>query len=596
MLQPPNWRKTTQDLMSAYHTPTEPGQYDLYPGFDIGPDKINLGFGSLAKRLTLEHAVIIDGYVGVFWPDFQKRLDASLRARDLVVSWVDVSKALKSEAEIAALIAPFLGGEDPIFGTRFTGALADFFEPAKLAALQPDLEADMSILYGCGAALAGWDGLNVYVDLPKNELQFRSRAGKVNNLGATKPIPPKPQYKRFYFVDWPALNAHKAHLLAHIDLIIDGQRPDEPTWMTGHDLRAGLNRMAHNCFRVRPWFEPGVWGGHWIQKKIPQLPQDVPNYAWSFELIVPENGLLFESSGLLLEVSFDCLMFHNHPEVLGDSAARFGYEFPIRFDFLDTVDGQNLSVQVHPRPDYIRQHFGESFTQDETYYILDCEPNSRVYLGFKEEIDPAVFRAELERSFNESAPIDADKFVNSEPANKHDLFLIPHGTIHCSGKGVLVLEISATPYIFTFKLYDWMRLDLDGKPRPINLERGFENLNFERKGKRVREELVSQPEILAEEEDWRFVHLPTHPDHFYDVCRYEFDKEISAETSGSPHVMSLVEGQSVILETEQGVRQRFNYAETFVVPAAAGAYRLINEGSERAQVVCAFLKPEDDDE
>jgi mannose-6-phosphate isomerase class I len=262
---------------------------------------------------------------------------------------------------------------------------------------------------------------------------------------------------------------------------------------------------------------------------------------------VPENGLLFESSGLLLEVSFDCLMYHNHPEVLGDSAARFGYEFPIRFDFLDTVDGQNLSVQVHPRPDYIRKHFGETFTQDETYYILDCEPNSRVYLGFKEDIDPDVFCAELERSFNESTPIDADKFVNSEPANKHDLFLIPHGTIHCSGKGVLVLEISATPYIFTFKMYDWMRLDLDGKPRPINIDRAFANLNFSRQGPRVEDELISKPAVIAQGDDWQLVHLPTHADHFYDVHRFEFDSNIEAETGDSCHVMSLVEGTSVLL-------------------------------------------------
>ncbi len=536
--------------------------------------------------------MIIDGFEGIFWPDFQKRLDASLRARELVVSWVDVSPALKPEAEIATMIEPFLGGDDPIFGTRFTGTLADFFDLDALAGLAPDPEADMSILYGCGAALAGWHGLTLYVDLPKNELQFRSRAGTVNNLGASKPISPKPQYKRFYFVDWPALNAHKAHLLSHVDIVIDGQRPDDPLWMTGDDLRAGLDQMSQNFFRVRPWFEPGVWGGHWIERHIPQLPQDVPNYAWSFELIVPENGIVFESGGVLLEVSFDFLMFHNHREVLGDSAAHFGYEFPIRFDFLDTVDGQNLSVQVHPRPDYIRRHFGERFTQDETYYILDCEPGSQVYLGFQDNIDPSGFRAELERSFTESVPIDADRFVNSEPAHKHDLFLIPHGTIHCSGKGVLVLEISATPYIFTFKLYDWMRLDLEGNPRPINLERGFENLNFERKGERVRAELVSRPEILAEGEDWRLVHLPTHPDHFYDVCRYEFEHEIRAETSGSPHVMSLVEGQSLILETESGRRQRFNYAETFVVPAAAGAYRLINEGSDRVRVICAFLKPD----
>ncbi len=587
------WRKTAQELLPATHCPTPLGQYDLYPGFPIGSGKIELGWDRLAAHLSQHKQVVIDGYGGVFWDRLRNGLDSALQARGIRAAWIDVQDALRPSDEIEAMVEPFLGADDPIFGTRFTGALRDFFAPDALAALIPDPAADLSILYGCGAALAGWDAPLVYVDVPKNEIQFRSRAGSICNLGRCTPEPAKPMYKRFYFVDWVVLNQHKADLLPHIDWIVDEQRPDEVAWMRGGDLRAGLAQMSRNYFRVRPWFEPGVWGGHWIQEHIPQLPQDVPNYAWSFELIVPENGLVFESDSRLLEVSFDFLMYCDNRAVLGDSASRFGYEFPIRYDFLDTFDGGNLSLQCHPRPEFIRTHFGETFTQDETYYILDARPNAMVYLGFQEGVDPAAFRQALETSFAQAAPVDVERFVNTEPARKHSLFLIPNGTIHCSGKDVMVLEISATPYIFTFKMYDWMRLDLDGRPRPLNIDRAFQNLYFERQGKqRITQELVSHPKVLAEGDDWRLVHLPTHAEHFYDVHRFEFDREVSATTDGSCHVMSLVEGTSVILETANGMRQRFNYAETFVVPAAARGYRLINEGQGRAMVVKTFVKPE----
>ncbi len=348
--------------------------------------------------------------------------------------------------------------------------------------------------------------------------------------------------------------------------------------------------MSQNYFRVRPWFEPGPWGGQWIKQHMPQLPQDVPNYAWSFELIVPENGLMLTSDDWMLEVSFDCLMVHAHDAVLGKAAARFGHEFPIRFDFLDTFDGGNLSVQCHPSPEYARQHFGENFTQDETYYILDCAPDAQVYLGFKEDIDPPAFRSALERSFSEATEVDVERFVNVAPARKHDLFLIPNGTIHCSGKNSLVLEISATPYIFTFKMYDWLRLDLDGQPRPLNIARAFENLYFDRKGDRIAREFVSKPEIIAQAEGWRIEHVPTHAEHFYDVHRLTFTDSIDVETDGSVQVLSLVEGSAVVLETANGLRQTFGYAETFVVPAAAGRFRLINAGDTPAMVIKCFLK------
>jgi mannose-6-phosphate isomerase class I len=584
------FRKSSQRLLPPSYTPSE--GYDLYPARPIANDTIETGYAALARQLARYRTIIADGYVGVLWEHFRVNLDETFAASGKAVQWLDVRSALKPEADIDALVAPFLGGNDPLFGTRFTGELRDFFNADALANLQPDAGADINILYGTGAALAGWDGALVYLDVPKNEIQYRSRAGSIANLGANAPADPKAMYKRFYFVDWVACNRHKADLLPRIGWMVDEQNPDAPAFMPGDALRAALADMRKDAFRARPWFEPGPWGGQWLKQYIPQLPQDVPNYAWSFEMIAPEQGLLFRSGDRLLEVSFDTLMFYDHQAVLGDFAARFGYEFPIRFDFLDTFEGGNLSVQCHPRLTYIRERFGETITQDETYYILDCEPGAQVYLGFCKDIRPDEFREALETSFTQKTPLDVGRFVNIEPAHIGDLFLIPNGTIHCSGANNLVLEISATPYIFTFKMYDWLRLDLEGNPRPLNIERAFANLDFSRKGARVRETLVSRPATLDEGEGWRRVHLPTHPEHFYDVYRLEFTGEMAMRTNGSPHLLMLVAGEQVAVQTARGGEQVYHFAETFIVPAAADRYHLRNLGSSEARVIVAFLKPE----
>lgn len=583
------WRKTTQNLLPTDRVEVDETAYRMYP---VHPAKdIRSGFASLADHIRRHKIVLIDGYVGVFWDDFKRRLTAALQEEHHVrVTWLNVADLMLPEDVIHDRVAPFLGGSDPLFGKRCTLSLQDLFDAERLAAAHPNDQAEITIAYGCGAALLNWqDAFLIYVDLPKNEIQYRARAQTAWNLGQRSTTSPKAAYKRYYFVDWVLLNRHKAALTPSIDLMVDHQHPDNPTMMTGADFRAAMDRLSQSVFRVRPWFEPGAWGGHWLRKHIPGLPQDVPNYAWSFEMIAPEQGIIFGDDEHLLEVSFDFLMVHNARAILGDYVQNFGYEFPIRFDYLDTIRGGNLSIQCHPSPGYIREQFGEHFTQDETYYILDCEPGATVYLGFQADINPQDFRQALEHSHQHNTEINITDFVQQFPANKHDLFLIPNGTIHASGSGNMVLEISATPYIFTFKMYDWLRLDLDGKPRPININRAFANLRFDRKGETVSAELLSKPQIIVDGDDYRREHLPTHPTHFYDIERFDVFTSVEVSTEGSVQVLMVVEGKSINVEVN-GVQVRYHYAETFIIPAAAQTYRLVNTEDTSVRVVRAFLK------
>lgn len=582
-------RKTTQKIMPV-EKPETTG-YDIYPVHDIGNDKIFADYASLAERMSGHKNVIIDGYIGVRFDILVRELGKAFSEAGIKPVWWNVSAAMKSPEDIDRMIAPFLGGDDPLFGYRCNLELSDFFDREKLSSIRPDENADLNIIYGTGASLAGWEGLKVYVDIPKNEIQFRARAAGIKNLGADRADAPKKMYKRFYFVDWPVLNRHKKVLLPDMDIIGDAQREREITWAEAGDIRKALDDMALNGFRVRPWFEPGAWGGQWIKEHIKALPQDAKNYAWSFELIVPENGLVFCSDGKMLEVSFDCVMYESGRKVVGDGCYDlYGDEFPIRMDYLDNFDGGNLSIQCHPHKDYIRKNFGELLTQEETYYILDTCKDAVVYLGFQDDIVPEKFEAALTESAGKGTPLDVPKYINAEKAHKHDLFLIPPGTLHSSGRNNLVLEISTTPYIFTFKMYDWLAVDLDGKPRPLNIRRAMDNLCFDRKGEKIRKEHIAHPVLLDKGEDWELWHLPTHPKHSYDVHRYKIGSSVDVMTGGRFHVLNLVEGETADVVTAGGQTFHLHYAETLVISAAAGSYKIVNTSGREIMVVKAFMK------
>ena len=474
-------RKTAQPLLPLNLASKDEG-YSVFPTYHSNYN-IYKGFDTLAEAISKEKMVVIDGYGGVLWENVKEQLDLCFVEKNKKVFWYNINSCLKPAEEIEAIVRPSLNGDDPVFGKKYEGDLSDFFDTVKLNLITAEYsDVAIRIVYGTGAALSKLNAKLIYIDLPKNEIQYRMRAGSIRNVGTAELYATTQMYKRFYFVDWPLLNKHKEQLLPEIDIIVDEQRIHEITWMKGNDFRSVLIEMTNHPFRARPWFEAGVWGGNWMKKNIKGLNQNEINYAWSFELITPENGIVIEGNSLLLEVSFDFLLYADHERILGNAAKRFGKEFPIRFDFLDTYDGGNLSIQCHPRTEYIKENFGENFTQDETYYILDCEPNAKVYLGFQEEVNPKAFKNALLDAQQMNIELPVEKYVQKHDVHKHDLFLIPNGTIHASGKNNMVLEISSTPYIFTFKMYDWLRLDLNGQPRPINIEHAFSNLYFERKG------------------------------------------------------------------------------------------------------------------
>jgi mannose-6-phosphate isomerase class I len=340
-----------------------------------------------------------------------------------------------------------------------------------------------------------------------------------------------------------------------------------------------------------PYFDAGPWGGQWM-KEYCDLDQSAPNYAWSINCIPEENSLLLGYGNTVVEIPAINAVFYQPNQLLGEAVyGRFGAEFPIRFDFLDTMDGGNLSLQVHPTTDYIQQTFGMHYTQDESYYLMDAGDDASVYLGLKMNADKDKVIQELETSRETGEAFDDTKYIEKWPAKKHDHFSIPAGTIHCSGKNSMVLEISSTPYIFTFKLWDWGRLGLDGKPRPINIGHGIKVIQWDRNKEWVKNNLIDMVEKADEGDGWIEEKTGLYKSEFIETRRHWFSKAVQHDTAGNLNVINLVEGKEIIVESPDHSFEPFivHYAETFIVPASAGKYTIkpygFSEGEE-----CATIK------
>ena len=475
--------------------------------------------------------------------------------------------------------------------------IEDWFNASALKRMREEIVAaavrGTVLVVGSGAALLTEEReVLVYADMARWEIQLRYRRFELGNLGCgNREVSFAEKYKCGFFAEWRASDRLKKRVLPAADFLLDTNDTHVPKMIRGEAFRESLSHAARRPFRVVPYFDPGPWGGHWMEK-VCDLPKGSPNYAWCFDCVPEENSLLLGYGEERVEVPAIDLVFTHPRELLGDAVhARFGTEFPIRFDFLDTMGGGNLSLQVHPLTEYIQDKFGMHYTQDESYYLLDAAPGAAVYLGLKDDIDREAMANDLCAAQAGGAEFPADTYVNQFPARQHSHFLIPAGTIHCSGTDSMVLEISATPYIFTFKLWDWGRMGLDGRPRPIHIDHGLANIQWDRTTDWTRENLVDRVRPIAAGDGWREEVTGLHEREFIETRRHWFTGAVLHDTHGGVNVLNLVQGDEAVVESPTGAFEPYvvHYAETFIVPAAVGRYTIRPHGTAIG-TECATIK------
>ncbi len=550
-----------------------------YDGYDEMYDELNC----LVKKNSV---FVFDYYPGVNEEEvysFIQRLDPNCL--------IDMNSIFKDGEKITKQMKYHLS-KDRVFGKMYYGDFIDFIDIDKLEKAKQAIKnhTGLCIVYGVGASLVTKGDLYLYFDLARWQIQLRYRDGmpnfKANNSG--EDILKK--YKRGYFIEWRMADKHKQRNFEAFDYVVDTNEKNHPKMIRGDTFRTSLKELVKKPFRTVPYFDPGVWGGQWM-KEVCNLDPSKPNYAWSFDGVPEENSILFDYRGVIVELPAMDLVLYQPKELLGLRVySRFGAEFPIRFDFLDTMKGQNLSLQVHPLTEYIKKEFGMSYTQDESYYILDAKEDACVYLGLKEGINSSEMISDLQKAQSKEIIFDAEKYINKWPAKKHDHFLIPAGTCHCSGSGSMVLEISATPYIFTFKLWDWQRVGLDGKPRPIHLEHGKKNIQWDRTTSWVKEHLVNS--IYEVNEDCgatKVEHTGLHELEFIETRRYTIETITYHDTNQNLNMLNLIDGQKAIVKGNFG-SFIVHYAETFIVPACVGRYSIEPYECDSIMVIKAYVR------
>ena len=545
------------------------GNFDKYPEKRVAGYTAVEGWEAVCQ--TLQEAA---AHAGVLTAEFYPGVDRAEILTELSrlgYRMFDAECCTIPDEEYQRRIAEFVT-DDRVFGIMNTLRLEDVYRPEALQALREQIAACPGpvIVYGTGASLVMPDSLVIYFDMPRWEIQCRYQKGMKNWKTDNADEEKLRKFKRGYFVEWRMADRRKKKLLEQIGYVVDTVIPNRPKMVAGDGFRRGLELLAREPFRLVPYYAPEVWGGQWM-KEVCGLDADSPNYAWSFDGVPEENSVFLRFGAVRMEFPAVDVVFYRPRLLLGERVhARFGDEFPIRFDFLDTMQGQNLSLQVHPLTEYIQNTFGMHYTQDESYYILDCGEDAVVYLGLKEGIDPDAMLRDLRAAQNGGAPFDAGRYVNAWPAHKHDHFLIPAGTVHCSGRNAMVLEVSATPYIFTFKLWDWGRVGLDGRPRPVHIDHGEQVIQWDRTTTWVRNNLIDRVSVVDSGEGFQEERTGLHEREFIETRRDTLRQSHRFAGNGSVQMCNVVDGEGAVISSPDHAFPDYcvHYAETFILPAS----------------------------
>jgi mannose-6-phosphate isomerase class I len=557
---------------------------------------------AIVKKLESGNVVLaLDGYTGAKFHQTVNLLSQNLKLKSVEVKTFDFKNVLKTASELDGLFAENLEEDrekDPVllYGKLFKGSYEDVFDAEKLAQFEASLlefkkvgSQKVFIVSGFGCTIKKFRvlyDLVCYFDVTPKEVILRAKKGMFANLGDCNAKPIKALLRRCYYIDFELAGHLRWELVKNnaIDYYIASNDLDKLQLIPQESFDAVTSALAKCPLRCKPVYIEGVWGGHYI-KKLRNLPDNMVNAAWVFDLIPLEVSIVVEAGKQLLEFPFFTFVQKEGEALMGtDCVKKFGGYFPIRFNYDDSYHSSgNMSIQVHSGHNYNVENYGEHGRQDESYYIVATGHGAKTFVGFNEGIDPKEFIAEVKKSEKEFTPVDYQKYVSHVKSVPGTQVMLPAGTIHSSGRNQVILEIGSLSIgSYTYKMYDYLRSDLDGVPRPIHTYHGERVLRTERTTSWVKENLVQEPQLVKGGDGWAEYIVGEHELLYFSLRRLEFEKEIEGNTNGKFHVLTLVDGEKVQVQSLDNPELSYtqNYLDVVVVPANMGRYVVKNLGNQ----------------
>ncbi len=219
-------------------------------------------------------------------------------------------------------------------------------------------------------------------------------------------------------------------------------------------------------FKLIPYISSTIWGGRRLIDEY-GIHTDKKNAAEAWVLSCNPSGESTVADGEFKGKTLQ-EVYAVDKGICGENGEAFS-EFPILTKFIDARD--NLSVQVHPDEEYARRVEGGS-GKTECWYILDCDDGAELILGFKDKISKETFKQSIEDGTLEN-------YIEKIKVKKGDFFFIESGTLHAICKGILLAEVqqnSAT----TYRIYDYNRIQSDGKPRELHVSKAVDVTKLEK--------------------------------------------------------------------------------------------------------------------